>query len=81
MGVLLFLCGRITRIRHYGILASRNVGTKVAFCIKLAGVRPAVAEIAKHVNFCPLCGGVMLLLVLWVNPLRFRDGLCNWIVF
>ncbi|MHB8172430.1 MAG: transposase, partial [Thermincolia bacterium] len=53
------LPSRFTRIRHYGLLASLNVGTKLALCIRLAGVRPAVPEIAKHVNSCPLCGGVM----------------------
>lgn len=49
-----------TRIRHYGLLSSRNVGTKLARCIKLAGVRPVVPKIVKHVSICPLCGGVMV---------------------
>jgi len=49
-----------TRIRHYGILSSRNIGTKLALCIKLAGVRPVVPEVVRQVNSCPLCGGVMV---------------------
>ncbi|MHB8172435.1 MAG: hypothetical protein ACYDG6_12945 [Thermincolia bacterium] len=31
--------------------------------------------------FVPFVVGLWLLLVLWVNHLRFRDGLCNWIGF
>ena len=49
-----------TRIRHYGILSSRNTGTKLALCIMLAGTRPKVPEVVKHVNVCPQCGGVMV---------------------
>ncbi|MHB1167512.1 MAG: IS91 family transposase, partial [Carboxydocellales bacterium] len=48
-----------TRIRHYGLLASKHVGTKLVRCIKLAGIRVVVPRIIKHVNTCALCGGVM----------------------
>jgi len=49
-----------TRIRHYGILSSRNIGTKLTLCIKLARVRVVVPEVVRHVISCPLCGGVMV---------------------
>lgn len=54
-----------TRIRHYGLLSSRNIETKLALCIKLLGMcmskRPAdVPEISKYVRVCPNCGGVMV---------------------
>jgi hypothetical protein len=48
-----------TRIRHYGLLASRNVGTKLAHCIKLAEVMVVAPSLVRHVATCPLCGGVM----------------------
>ena len=48
-----------TRIRHYGLHASRNVGTKLAHCIKLAGVMVVTPSLVRHVITCPLCGGVM----------------------
>lgn len=49
-----------TRIRHYGILASRNIGTKLTLCLKLVSAKPRVPDIIKHVNPCPHCGGVLL---------------------
>lgn len=49
-----------TKIRHYGILSSRNTGKKLVLCIKLAGSRPVVPETVKCVQVCPLCGGVMV---------------------
>ena len=49
-----------TKIRHYGILSSRNIGTKLALCVILAGVRPIVPKIVKHVYTCPVCGGIMV---------------------
>lgn len=48
-----------TKIRHYGILSSRNISTKLALCIKLAGRTIALPSIVKHVNVCPICGGVL----------------------
>jgi len=49
-----------TKIRHYGIFSSRNISTKLALCIKLAGLRPAMPKVVKHYLACPLCGGIMV---------------------
>lgn len=49
-----------TKIRHYGIFSSRNISTKLALCIRLAGIRPAMPKVVKHYLACPLCGGVMV---------------------
>ncbi|NSW92907.1 MAG: IS91 family transposase [Firmicutes bacterium] len=49
-----------TKIRHYGILSSRNISTKLTLCIRLAGVRPVVPKVVKHVYACPVCGGAMI---------------------
>jgi hypothetical protein len=48
-----------TRIRHYGLLASRNIGIKLAMCIKLSSVKVVSPSLVKHVITCPICGGVM----------------------
>ncbi len=58
-----------TRIRHYGLLASKNVRTKLVRCQKLAGKRVAVPKVTKLVNTCPLCGGVMAFACLFNKPL------------
>jgi len=50
-----------TKIRHYGILSSRNIGTKLVLCIKLADNKPIVPEkIVKFTLRCPLCGNIMV---------------------
>jgi len=49
-----------TKIRHYGILSSRNIGTKLVLCIKLTGKRPFVPKIIKRPLRCPLCGQIMV---------------------
>lgn len=56
----MFFKSGFTKIRHYGILSSRNIGIKLVLCIKLAGSKPIVPEIVKCVHLCPLCGGVMV---------------------
>ncbi len=52
-----------TRIRHYGILSSRNISTKLALCSELLdgfiGIKPVAPEITRYVKVCPCCGGVM----------------------
>ncbi len=50
-----------TKIRHYGILSSRNINTKLLLCIKLTnGSKPALQE-SKSENLCPVCGGPVVL--------------------
>jgi hypothetical protein len=48
------------KIRHYGILSSRNTGTKLLTCIILAGSRPHVPERKTYMYLCPICGGNMM---------------------
>jgi len=48
-----------TKIRHYGLLASRNVSTKLALCLRLLGIGPVIPPMAKYVKTCPHCGGTM----------------------
>jgi hypothetical protein len=45
-----------TKIRHYGLLASRNIGTKLLLCIRLIGkaIKKPIEE--APVKCCPVCG-------------------------
>jgi hypothetical protein len=48
-----------TRIRHYGILSSRNINSKLSLCSKLSGGNYIVREFVKYLKPCPLCNGSM----------------------
>ncbi len=47
---------RFVKIRHYGLLCSRNVGTKLVKCMTLAGVKPLVPNPQKNTKVCRSCG-------------------------
>jgi hypothetical protein len=50
---------RFTKIRHYGILCSRNISTKLSRCMKLTGKSPFklnILKTQKHIKTCPSCG-------------------------
>lgn len=49
-----------TKIRHYGILSSRNINSKLSLCFRLSGSKPIVQEFVKFVKPCPLCGHAMI---------------------
>jgi hypothetical protein len=49
------------KIRHYGLLCSRNIRTKLSKCLRLAGSKPSVATIKKHIKTCRACGSSQLI--------------------
>ena len=69
-----------TRIRHYGILSSRNISVKLALCSKLlsksTGIKAAVPEMTKYVKVCPGCGGTMVFAGL-IDKATNLDALTN----
>ncbi|MES9143945.1 transposase [Cutibacterium acnes] len=48
-----------TKIRHYGILASKNLREKLKLCFKLIGIEFSPPESVKYVFECPHCGCAM----------------------
>lgn len=49
-----------SKIRHYGILSSRNVKVKLERCKRLTGMlKLVIKEVSVYINSCPLCGGPM----------------------
>ncbi|WP_242975780.1 IS91 family transposase [Desulfosporosinus sp. FKB] len=51
------LPSRFVRIRHYGILCSRNISTKLSKCMMLAGKKPSFDPITpKQTKSCRSCG-------------------------
>lgn len=49
-----------TKIRHYGILSSRNIGTKLVLCLKIVNRKPILPRIKRCLPLCPLCGNSMV---------------------
>ena len=49
----------LTRIRHYGLLSSRNLMTKLALCFRLSAGLSVLFDFSRSVKTCPSCGGVM----------------------
>ena len=47
---------KFIKIRHYGLLCSRNIRTKLSKCMKLAGSRPLPTTLKKHIKTCRVCG-------------------------
>ena len=45
-----------TKIRHYGILSSVNISTKLLRCMMLLNQKPYVPEVQKTAMRCPACG-------------------------
>lgn len=49
-------CGFV-KIRHYGLLCSRNIGTKLLRCRRLAKGKLPDFSVRPKVRYCPCCGG------------------------
>jgi hypothetical protein len=49
-----------TRIRHYGILSSRNHLSKLALCFRLSAGLSSFVDVTGFEKVCPFCGGVMV---------------------
>ena len=47
---------RFVKIRHYGILCSRNIHTLLSKCMTLAGSRSLIPSTQKHTKTCRACG-------------------------
>ena len=45
-----------TKIRHYGILSSVNISTKLLRCMKLLRYKPNISEVQRSPMKCPVCG-------------------------
>jgi Putative transposase. len=52
---------KFIKIRHYGLLCSRNIRTKLSKCRRLAGSKPLVATIKKPIKTCRACGSSQLI--------------------
>ena len=52
------LPNRFVKIRHYGILCSRNIKSKLSKCMKLTGNKPLppTIKLQKDVKACRTCG-------------------------
>lgn len=49
-----------TRIRHYGILSSGNVKSKLLLCFRLSSIIAVFFEVKHHVRPCPVCSAPMV---------------------
>jgi Putative transposase. len=49
------------KIRHYGLLCSRNIRTKLVRCLRLTGSSPIAFTIKKYIKTCPACGSSELI--------------------
>lgn len=45
-----------TKIRHYGVLSSRNISKKLIQCMVLLKQKPYIPKVEKPVSLCPVCG-------------------------
>ena len=54
---------RFTKIRHYGILCSRNIQTKLLKCMILTRSVPLTPDTREHTKCCRFCGSDALLFV------------------
>jgi hypothetical protein len=52
---------KFIKIRHYGLLCSRNIRTKLSKCMRLTGSKPLVAAIKKPMKTCRSCGSSQLI--------------------
>lgn len=56
-----------TRIRHYGILSSCNVNSKLTLCFRLSGNISLVFNVTEYVRPCPVCGSAMAFMAVFNN--------------
>ncbi len=56
-----------TRIRHYGILSSCNIKSKLSLCFRLSGIISFFLKVERYIRPCPLCRGSMVFAGI-VNP-------------
>ena len=47
---------KFVKIRHYGLLCSRNIRTKLLKCMRLAGSSPLARTLKKSMKACRACG-------------------------
>ena len=65
------LPNRFVKIRHYGLLCSRNIRSKLSKCIKLTGINPLplTIKIKKDAKVCRCCGSTDVITLLVPNSL------------
>lgn len=61
------LPNRFMKIRHYGLLCSRNINTKLLKCRMLAKGKTLIRTIPAKVMCCPYCGSPEVIVV-WRKP-------------
>ena len=59
------------KIRHYGLLCSRNIKTKLLKCMILTGSKPPKikSKIPKKTRTCPHCGSIHIITFVIPNHL------------
>jgi len=63
------LPNRFVKIRHYGLLCSRNIKTKLSKCMKMTGSKPLSLTIKdqKKAKVCRFCGSTDVITILVPN--------------
>ena len=64
------LPNRFVKIRHYGLLCSRNTKSKLSKCMKMTGKKPVQLNIKeKNLKTCRCCGSTDVTTILVSNSL------------
>jgi len=69
--LLQVLPNRFVKIRHYGLLCSRNIKSKLSRCMKMTGTKPLpqTIKIQKDAKVCRCCGSTDVITILVPNSL------------
>jgi len=59
---------RLTKIRHYGLLSSRNIKTKLLKCMHLTRTKPSKLASRPYTKTCRECGGSHFVTFLLPKP-------------
>ena len=59
------LPSRFVKIRHYGLLCSRNIKSKLTKCMKLTGNKPLslTSKVQNNIKSCRTCGSTDVITV------------------
>jgi hypothetical protein len=72
------LPNRFVKIRHYGLLCSRNIKSKLSQCMKMTGTKPLsqTNKIRKDDKVCRCCGSTDVITLLIPNSLAMASSAC-----
>ena len=70
------LPNRFVKIRHYGLLCSRNIKSKLSQCMKMTGTKPLsqTNKIRKDDKVCRCCGSTDVITLLIPNSLAMASS-------